>query len=68
MAKAKASKLKSLREVITVEILHEVDEMVIKQRAKTPHAKGKPYSAEWLWAFTRHPLTRQMFKDEVTNV
>ena len=64
----KKAKLKSLREVITVEILHEVDAMVIKQRDKTPHKKGKPYSAEWLWAFTKHPLTKQMFKDEVTNV
>lgn len=64
MAKAK---LKSLREFITVEVLHEVDQLVLRQRAKTPHIKGKPFSAEWIWALTSHPKTRQMFKDEITN-
>ena len=67
MPKATKSPTKSLRTKISPKILLEVDELVLTNRVKSPHVKGKPYAAEWLWGLTKHPKTRHLFKDEVVN-
>ena len=64
----KAKNLPPLREMITFTVLKEVDQMVFAQRDKGAHKKDSPYSAEWIWALTKHPKTRHLFKDEVLNV